>query len=149
VWGRAFAARLAVPSGYLADQLDDYRYMFKAPPGQPKTQIIQIFVCSHEDTSAAPRGAAARARYWTQSFRSAPGVHDPKIDVDDATVNGRPAKVLTMIFRTDDNHVRGKQEMYYSGSEGEWKIVIDYRLQSYDEEIDRSSFRTAISTFRV
>ncbi|MFB4317791.1 protein kinase [Actinomadura sp. 21ATH] len=149
VVGRAFAARLAVPSGYLADQLDGYRYMFKAPPGQQKTQIIQIFVCSHEDSSDAPKGAAARARYWTRFFGSARGVHDPKIHVGDATVNGRAAKVLTMIFRDDDNHVRGKQEMYYSGSEGEWKIVIDYRLESYNDEIDQSPFRTAITTFRV
>lgn len=144
-----FAARLAVPSGYLSTQLDDYRYMFKAPPGQQDKQIIQIFVCSHEDSPDAPRGAAARAAYWEQRFLSDPRLHDPEIDVVDMTVNGRVAKVLTMIFRDDANHVRGKQEMYYSGSEGEWKIVIDYRLESYNDKIDQSPFRNAIRTFRV
>ncbi|WP_412520706.1 hypothetical protein K8Z49_22595 [Actinomadura madurae] len=136
-----FAARLAVPSGYLSTQLDDYRYMFKAPPGQQDKQIIQIFVCSHEDSPDAPRGAAARAAYWEQRFLSDPRLHDPEIDVVDMTVNGRVAKVLTMIFGDDANHVRGKQEMYYSGSEGEWKIVIDYRLESYHDKIDQSPFR--------
>ncbi|MFD0851293.1 hypothetical protein ACFQ07_03640, partial [Actinomadura adrarensis] len=92
---------------------------------------------------------AARAAFWTQRFRSEPGLHDPRIDVDDATVNGRAAKVLTMIFRDDGGHVRGKQEMYYSGSEGEWKIVIDYRLDTFDEKIGQSTFRNAITTFRV
>jgi hypothetical protein len=150
MWLRTvFAARLAVPSGYLSSQPDNYRYMFKAPAWQQDTQIIQIYVCSHEDSPDAPSGAAARAAYWKQRFLSDPNLHDPEIDVVDVTVNGRAAKVLTMIFRDKDNYVRGKQEMYYSGSEGEWKIVIDYRLESYNDKIDQSTFRNAIRTFRV
>jgi serine/threonine protein kinase len=142
----AFAARLAVPSGYLSTRPDDYRYIFKAAPGQQGKQLI---VCSHEDSPDAPRGVAARAAYWTQRFRSSPRLHDTKIAVADTTVNGRAAKVLTLLFRGDDNRLWRKQEMYYSGNEGEWKIVVDYEVENYNDRVDQSLFLNAIRTFRV
>jgi hypothetical protein len=109
----------------------------------------QLIVCSHEDSPDVPKGAAARAAYWKKHFLSNPNMQNVKVSISDVTVNGRAAKALTVLYRSSDNFYWRKQEMYYSGPEGEWKIVADYQVESYSDGVDESLFRTAIKTFRV
>ncbi|WP_285584450.1 serine/threonine-protein kinase [Actinoallomurus iriomotensis] len=142
---KVYAARLAVPSGYITTRPDDYRYTFRAAPNQVNRQLV---VGSH-DAPDAPKGAAARAAYWKKRFLSSSNMHDAKLAISNVTVNGRAAKKLTVVYRSSDNRYWRKQEMYYSGPEGEWKIVADYELESYGDGVDESLFLTAIRTFRV
>jgi hypothetical protein len=140
----ALGARLAVPSHYIAKP-DGTCHILWEPPGKQDEQII---VCSQESRDA-PKGAAARASFWAGRFKSNPILHDVQVTIADVKVNGRAAKALTVIFRGDDGRIWRKQEMYYSGPEGEWKIIIDYEVSTYSERVNQSLFLTAIRTFRV
>ncbi|MFD0856175.1 hypothetical protein ACFQ07_28305, partial [Actinomadura adrarensis] len=142
-----FNARLAVPSHYLNhDPKDGYRLIFMKPPGQQDEQII---VCNREDMPEAPRGAAARAEFWKERFLSNPGLRNTRVSIKTVTVNGRAAKMLTVNFEGDDGRIWHKMEMYYSGPEGEWKIVSDFEMASHSEKVNDSIFMNAIRTFRV
>jgi hypothetical protein len=63
-------------------------------------------------------------------------------------VNGRPAKRLTVFLDKGEDRPFRQQEVYYSGPEGEWKIVVVSQVRNTTEKAGDSLLRTAIRTFR-
>jgi serine/threonine protein kinase len=141
---KVFDGRVAVPSRYTNRPINAGCTSFHRPPGQLEQRIS---VCKGEGTMV-PKGAAARADFWKNWFEDPERRPLRPVTISDVKVNGRPAKQLTVYL--DKGEVRPflQQEVYYSGPEGDWKIVVVTEVKNTTDKVDDSLVRTAIRTFR-
>jgi hypothetical protein len=139
-----FDGRVAVPTSYTIRPIDARCIGFYKPPGQLEGRIS---VCKGEGTMV-PKGAAARAEFWKNWFEDPERQPLTPVTISDVTVNGRPAKQLTVFLNKGDGRPFRQQEVYYSGPEGEWKLVAVTEVTNPSEKADDSVLRTAIRTFR-